>query len=130
MTLRTASWMLGLGFAVVLAGCADAQNKVAGNVDSLAGWYMQHAGAGSFQPCGDDSKPWPVTGKADLDTRARAFGLEEDTPVYVKLLAKKSVATDGSTVIDVEQVQQFGSPEPVKNCALTGVVIPAPASTP
>ena len=82
-----------------------------------AGWYLQRAGTGRFQPCGRDAQ-WAVGQGADLAERARDFGLMDDTPVYVRVTGDFH---DG--VLDVRSVEQFGSPTPVRDCAMTGVVI-------
>ncbi len=80
---------------------------------------MEHGGVGRFQPCGQ-SQPLSVD-SAELRARAKAFSLQADTPVYVRVFG----TTDGS-VLTVSGVQQFGSPTPVRNCGMTGVVLPAP----
>ena len=84
------------------------------------GWYLQHAGKGRFQPCGQ-SHSWPIADSAALAARAQAFGLTDDTPVYVRL---KGTVRDQA--LHVTQVEQFGSPTPVRNCGMNGVVIPTP----
>ncbi len=113
------SWafMSGIVF-IALSGCASAAKTPPAKGQSYAGWYMEHAGQSTFQPCGQ-TKQWRVSAPADLVARAKKFGLEQDTPVYVQLLG-----TAQGDVIAVSRVQQFGSPTPVRNCALTGVVIP------
>jgi hypothetical protein len=83
--------------------------------ETQAGWYMEHGDGGTFQPCGQD-KALTVDSE-ELRQRARDFGLEPDTPVYVRL----SGASDGST-FTVARVDQFGSPEPVRDCRMTGTV--------
>ena len=90
---------------------------------SYAGWYMERAGEGLFQPCGQ-SQQQRVSGSAELRSKARDFGLDENTPVYVRLSGVQSA--DGKELV-VSQVEQLGSPTPVRDCGLTGVVIPAPA---
>ena len=80
-----------------------------------AGWYMEHGDMGMFQPCGQE-KPLTVD-SADLRQRAREFELEPNTPVYVRL----SGTSDGTT-FTVTHVDQFGSPEPVRDCSMTGTV--------
>jgi len=85
---------------------------------ALAGWYLEHDAEGRFQPCGQaDSLR---VDSADLRARAREFGLDADTPVYVRVAG----SIDGST-LQVVRVEQFGSPTPVRDCAMTGVVLPA-----
>lgn len=83
----------------------------------FAGWYLQRAGKGRFQPCGRQAQ-WAVGQGADLATRARDFGLMDDTPVYVRVTGDMHEG-----VLDVRSVEQFGSPTPVRDCAMTGVVI-------
>jgi hypothetical protein len=79
---------------------------------------MEHDAEGSFQPCGHaDSLR---VDSADLRARAREFGLDADTPVYVRVAG----SIEGST-LQVVRVEQFGSPTPVRDCAMTGVVLPA-----
>lgn len=138
--------MLSLGCTIVLltSSCAGPDKASAGPVESaptssqvspsipdahpLSGWYLQGAGGSRMQPCGQ-SVQWPIGDMADLKARAKTFGLQDDTPVYVKLLARVSVAGGGAAKkVDVVRVEQFGSPTPVRDCAMTGVVMPAPAS--
>ena len=90
---------------------------------SFAGWYMERAGQGMFQSCGQ-SQQWRVSGSADLQTKARDFGLQQDTPVYVRLAGVQSA--NGNELV-VSKVEQFGSATPVRDCGLNGVVIPVPA---
>lgn len=90
---------------------------------SHAGWYMERAGQGLFQSCGQ-SQQQRVSGSAELPSKAREFGLDENTPVYVRLYGVQSA--DGNELV-VSRVEQFGSATPVSDCGLTGVVIPAPA---
>jgi len=122
----TLRWMAVLGAMVVLSGCVAAEKPTsekppAGTAQAYAGWYMQHAGQGTFQPCGE-SQPLQVAAPADLPARAKAFGLDEDTPVYVRVTG----SVNGSEIA-VSRVDQFGSPTPVRDCAMNGVVIPSPA---
>jgi hypothetical protein len=80
---------------------------------------MQHGGQGSFQACGA-AHPWRVSAPGELPAHARAFGLDDDTPIYVRIQGIQSA--DG---IAVSRVEQFGSPTPVRDCPMTGVVIPS-----
>jgi hypothetical protein len=118
------TWGLGLAVAFGVAACAaerkatTAVSKSATADQSYAGWYMQHADRSTFQPCGVD-KPWRITTFADLPAKAKAFGLDDDTPVFVRIAGS---AHDDE--IAVARVEQFGSPTPVRDCALTGVVVP------
>lgn len=119
MRFRTLRLLIGMGAVAALNGCA-AGEKTAAATESHAGWYMEHAGQRMFQPCGQ-SQQWRVTAPADLPARAKAFGLDQDTPVYVRLIGSAH-----GNEIDVSRVVQFGSTTPVRNCGLTGIVIPAP----
>jgi len=121
MTMRS---MAGLGALVVLSSCVAAEKPssektVVGSNQAHAGWYTQHAGRGTFQPCGQ-SQALQISVSADLPARARVFGLDEDTPIYVRITG----AVSGGQIA-VSRVDQFGSPTPVRNCAMNGVVIPS-----
>lgn len=123
---RIVRWMAGLGAMAVLAGCVVPEKPTSektplGTDQAHAGWYMQHEGQGTFQPCGQ-SQPLQISEAADLATRAKTFGLDEDTPVYVRVMG----SVRGSEIA-VSRVDQFGSPTPVRDCAMNGAVIPAPA---
>jgi hypothetical protein len=147
MSIR--NWAFGLGSALVVtvAGCAAADktasepsvsapttvapiastpSAVAPDTQPLIGWYLQGASGSRLQPCGQ-SELWPIGAKADLEARAKAFDLQEDTPAYVKLLARVS-DDDATHRVDVVKVEQFGSPTPVRDCGMTGVVTPAPGA--
>lgn len=86
---------------------------------TYVGWYMEHAGEGRFQPCGEE-QPLSIPVAADLHARAKAFGLTEDTPVYVRVTGSRT-----GKELRVMSVQQFGSPTPVRDCSMNGVVIPS-----
>ena len=117
---------LGLAAAFSVAACAaerkdsTATSKGATAGQLYAGWYLQHADRATFQPCAG-GKPWRISASADLPARAKTFGLDDDTPVYVRIAGS---AHDDE--IAVLRVEQFGSPT-VRNCSLTGVVIPPPS---
>lgn len=127
------AFISGTLLASALSSCAAAEKTPApvaaptptatAKGQSYSGWYMEHAGQSTFQPCGQ-TKQWRVSAPADLVARAKKFGLEQDTPVYVQLLG-----TAQGDAIAVSRVQQFGSPTPVRNCALTGVVLPSVRQT-
>lgn len=121
MRFRTLRLLIGTVAATTLMACAAGDRKSADAIEPYAGWYMDHAGHGLFQLCGQ-SQQWRVTAPADLAARAKAFGLDQDTPVYVRLVGS---VQEGE--IAVVRVEQFGSATPVRDCGLTGVVIPAPA---
>ena len=86
--------------------------------EAMAGWYMQHGDMGMFQTCGQTQSL--TVDSADLRTRAKDFGLEPNTPVYVRVHG-----TIEGTTLSVMHVEQFGSDTPVKDCAMTGVVMPS-----
>lgn len=114
------------GLAVVLTACVAAERPGARGTKPLAGWYMQSSGGETFQPCGE-STPWRITDDADLRAKAKSFGLDDGNPVYVKIVASLSAS---DKTVKVDRVIQFGSPTPVRDCAMTGVVHPAPTSAP
>jgi hypothetical protein len=117
-------WVAGGTLALTACAAAQAPAKTA---QAVSGWYSQSAGSATFQPCGT-SEPWLVTKAADLSARATAFGLQNDMPIYVKIVAAISASGkygshgEYSHQVQVERVIQFGSPTPVRNCALNGVV--------
>jgi len=148
MTTTNRTWLYALAASFALAGCAAAEQSaeaVAKSADASAGavpaaedparsdtiaktsgqeyrgWYMEHAGKGMLHACGQ-SQQWNVDSPA-LRSQAKEFGLDEDTPVYVRVFATQS--TDGGELV-VARVEQFGSPTPVRDCAMTGVVTSSP----
>lgn len=129
MSFKSLQLAIGLSLGMGLAACAAAEQGAAatdspdraaspGAPQSYAGWYMEHAGQGTFQPCGQD-RAWRVSASADLPARAKRFGLDEGNPVYARITG----IVQGNA-ISVSRVDQFGSPTPVRNCGLTGVVLP------
>jgi len=54
---------------------------------------------------------------AELDAQSQRFGMTPDSPVYVRLRGREA---DHS--IEVTAVVQFGSPTPVRDCAMRGTV--------
>lgn len=109
-------------FALTLCGCTGAATE-RDRQESLAGWYWQQGEQELFQRCGQ-SEPWTIDRSPVLRERARAFGLEPDMPVYVRVRGTLSPA---SGALVVAKVEQFGSPDPVRNCPLTGVVTSTPS---
>ena len=81
------------------------------------GWYIEHGGLATFQPCGQAALR--IGDAADIPTRARSFGVTDDNPVYVRLRGK---IADGR--FDAASVEQFGSAEPVHSCPMTGTMTP------
>ena len=86
--------------------------------EAMAGWYMQHGDMDMFQTCGQTQSL--TVDSADLRARAKEFGLQPNTPVYVKVHG-----TIEGTTLSVVHVEQFGSDTPVTDCGLTGVVTPS-----
>ena len=86
--------------------------------DVIAGWYMEHGGMAMFQRCGNDTQL--SVDSADLRARAKDFGLDEGNPVYVRV-----AGTISGNTLTVASVEQFGSPTPVRDCGMTGVVMPS-----
>lgn len=119
--------LFGLSAALLLAGYAATEQKSTesnppkSGGEAYAGWYMESADQHTFQPCGQAQR-LRVTSAADLPAKAKAFGLQPNTPVYVTL-----TGSNQGELLTVSRVEQFGSPTPVRNCAMNGVVIPAPA---
>lgn len=107
--------------ALTLAGCTTTATQP-GRAETLTGWYWQRGDQALFQSCGD-SRQWIVAPSPQLRERARAFRLEPDTPVYVSVVGTRSPE---SGELAIAQVEQFGSPDPVRGCALTGIVSPTP----
>lgn len=119
MRMRCLLRRLALALAVAAAGAGCAAPAPLPATALHAGWYMEHDGAGVFRPCGQD-RAWRVTHDAALRAAARDFGLQPDTPVYVRLA--------GSPLPDrgefrLARVEQLGSPTPVRDCPMTGVVL-------
>lgn len=127
MRLEVIKRIVAVSAALLLGGCTAAERKPTelntpkSGGQSYAGWYMESEGQRTFQSCGQAQR-LRVTSAADLPARAKVFGLQPNTPVYVKLTG----SNQGDLLI-VSRVEQFGSPTPVRNCAMNGVVIPAPA---
>lgn len=116
---------LAMLLATCGAACAATDKPVSpqgGTAAAYAGWYMEHAGQGRFQPCGEE-QPLAIPVAADLPAKAREFGLAEDTPVYVRVTGERT-----GKELRVISVQQFGSRVPVRDCGMNGVVIPSPGS--
>lgn len=116
-------WVLCFGVAIAMTGCAAAEKPLAAEGHSYAGWYTQHAGQGSFQPCGR-SPALLVRESAKLRAEAVKFGLDDDTPVYVRLTG--AVLADRNEM-SVAKVDQFGSPTPVRDCPMSGLQIQSAA---
>lgn len=86
---------------------------------AYVGWYMEHGSQPMFQACGS-SNMVNVSNAADLRARLKASDVVPGNPVYVRFTGR----SEGSAIV-VDQVQQVGSPSPVRDCALPGVVMPS-----
>jgi hypothetical protein len=96
-----------------LAACAQAPQAAA--APAHRGWYLQSGDRQRFRPC--HGATLEVVEGGSLRARARTFGLQPDTPVYVELRGRVR-----GGALSVTAVEQFGSPAPVRDCPLTGVV--------
>lgn len=85
---------------------------------SYVGWYMDHGDQPMFQACGS-SEMSNIGNAGDLQAQVKASDIVPGNPVYVRFSGR----SEGGT-IQVAQVQQVGSPTPVRDCALSGVVTP------
>lgn len=75
---------------LALTGCMSAERKPAtganaASVQAYTGWYMEHGDQGSFQLCGAQSQLRRLSQAGELPARAKAFGLEPNTPLYVRV---------------------------------------------
>lgn len=125
MRTSIATGFLVLCAAAACTGGGPAATQQVAQGTTHAGWYMQNGGQGFFQSCGQERQV-RITDSADLEERARRFGLQPDTPVYVQLRGTQSASGDA---LAVARVEQFGSDKPVRNCGLNGVVKRAPPTS-
>lgn len=105
----------------LVAGCAGGEVPTSetperNNSVLVAGWYTQSASGAVFQPCGRPALR--IEAASDLRERARDFGLQDDLPVYVRLLGSHN-----GNSFDVTTVEQFGSAVPIHDCPMTGTTI-------
>ena len=112
-------WALQFVAAILISGCAAAENSAAPQGHTYAGWYTEHSGRGSFQPCGR-APALLVSESAELRAQAKKFGLDEDTPVYVRL---SGVVSADRNEFTLSKIEQFGSPTPVRDCPMSGLQI-------
>lgn len=117
MTRRIKDWVTCVAAALALVACTAAEQPSTRQNQSYSGWYTAHGPGQSFQPCGQ-APALRVPESGELRARAKKFGLDEDTPVYVRLTG--TVSADGKH-FSVTRVDQFGSPTPVRDCAMTGL---------
>lgn len=116
MSLAKASsaWLLVAGTAAAAAGCGGVvADKAAGS--EMRGWYREIAAGARFRPCGGD-RELELEPSAELRRRTRDF--DPGSPVYAVVQAHPT--PDGGLAVD--RVIQVGSPEPVRDCAMNGVV--------
>ena len=125
----------GLAALLALASCtasapeqapttAAATSSPSATDRSYIGWYMEHGNEQFFQACGESSRR--RVDSAELRSRAAAFGLGTDNPVYVRL--RGTQPPQGSNLV-VTLVESFGSATPIRDCPMTGVVIASPAGS-
>lgn len=107
--------------ATVLAACAPApipsSAAPAASAVAVTGWYTQQGAVAQLRPCGD-ATALQVDNGAALAARARDFGLQDGDPIYVKIHGVR----DGAA-LRLEQVDQFGSPTPIRDCPMGGTMI-------
>lgn len=119
MNTRKSLVVVGV-FLLPLLGCTSSNPKVESQVRvqtaAIAGWYIESGGGASFQPC-EGTPSLTVAPSEALKKRAKDFGVSPQSPVYARL--RGNIA---SGVLTVSAVEQFGSPTPVRDCPLTGVV--------
>lgn len=108
---------IGFGLTMVLNACAAVEPNPAAGGKEYAGWYMAN---GVFQPCGS-SEQWRIGNPTGIRARAEASGLSTDNPFYVRVTGERT-----SAGLQVSRVDQVGSPDPVRDCPLTGVVTRSP----
>lgn len=97
---------------------APAQAPAGAGTQAYVGWYTEHGGQPMFQAC-DSSDMGNIDNAGELQARIKASDIVPGNPVYVRFTGR----SEGGT-IRVAQVQQVGSPTPVRDCALPGVVTP------
>lgn len=107
-----------VAFLVSACTSTKAPEAMPSTATEYRGWYLEHAGNSQWQACGD-SRRQSFADPGGLPARAKTFGLGDDTPVYVRF-----TATLQGEALRVESVEQFGSPAPVRDCAMDGVVTP------
>ncbi len=85
---------------------------------AYVGWYMEHGGQPMFQACGSSDMS-NIGNAGELQAQVKASDIVPGNPVYVRFTGRSESGT-----IQVAQVEQVGSPTPVRDCALPGVVTP------
>lgn len=96
-------------------GAAPSAVPTAGT--TVAGWYQQDARNATLQPCAATERLVVLDG-AELRRRATAFGLQDGDPVYVRLHGTRTASE-----FRVSRIEQLGSPQPVRDCPMTGTRI-------
>ena len=123
MKRRNLRFSLHLVGAIAISCSAAAGASSPARAETYAGWYTEHSGRGSFQPCGSATS-LSVSQLGGLRARAKKFGLEADTPVYVRLSGVVSAVRNEFSLVRIEQ---FGSPTPVRDCPMSGLQIQSSA---
>lgn len=104
---------------LVLAGCLSRTQQPTPR--AFAGWYYLTEGHGDWlRPC-DRPRPWQVIPSRELRSRAKNFGLDAGTPVYIRGRGRLQ-----GDVLTVDAIDQFGSTTPVRDCPMNGLVLPSP----
>lgn len=103
-----------LAAVLALAGC-NAPDK------AYRGWYIEQGSGAFFQPCGESTR-YRVD-SSELRSRASAFGLGVDNPVYVRLRGRQSPS---GRLLVISRIEMFGSATPIRDCPMTGLMIAAP----
>lgn len=113
----------GAWLAILATACApvasppSAASGVPLATEQVAGWYIQDGSASRLQPCNASEVLTIVDGGA-LRRQAADFGLQDGDPVYVRLGGARAGPS-----FRVSRVEQFGSPQPIRDCRMTGTMI-------
>lgn len=89
-----------------------------GEATEVRGWYRVDRGRGRLQLCGSE-ETLTIESTQRLQPAARARRLDTGMPVYVQLRGTRQ-----DDRLQVAEVLQMGSPEPVRDCPMTGVATP------
>lgn len=120
---KISAWIrpVAMGLATLAAACAPVQAPPvppeSAAAAPVAGWYVQDASRTLLQPCGAPEGLTVVNG-AELRKQAADFGLQPGDPVYVRVVGSRTAGGFRLT-----RVEQFGSPEPIRDCPMSGTMI-------
>lgn len=109
----------GSGLLALVSGCTplEAPPQASGPITEVAGWYLQNPAAATLQPCARPERFIILEG-SELRRRAKAFDLQDDLPIYVRV---KGMRDKGA--FRLVSVEQFGSPEVIRDCPMTGTTV-------